>query len=151
MNNGKDTVKAYATGSKTKVEDEGNKKKAHEEGREKLHMSENRNEKESKRMLVVYGRSTTTSLSLVHTDKKENQIFLIYKEILNGAVAKSYMTNGLLIYGFMHRRRILCTLQLSARCHFTGPKNISNSKAQTPPTCPRNGYARIQNIMHGDV
>ncbi len=33
--------------------------------------------------------------------KKENQIFLIYKEILNGAVAKSYMTNGLLnlIYG----------------------------------------------------
>jgi hypothetical protein len=33
--------------------------------------------------------------------KKENQIFLIYKEILNGAVGKSYMTNGngLLIYG----------------------------------------------------
>jgi hypothetical protein len=34
-----------------------------------------------------------------HTDKKENQIFLIYKEIQSGAVAKSYMTNGLLIYG----------------------------------------------------
>ena len=33
------------------------------------------------------------------TDKKDNQIFLIYKEIQNGAVAKSYMTNGLLIYG----------------------------------------------------
>jgi hypothetical protein len=32
-------------------------------------------------------------------DKKENQIFLIYKEIQNGAVAKSYMTNGLLIHG----------------------------------------------------
>jgi hypothetical protein len=32
-------------------------------------------------------------------DKKENQIFLIYKEIQKGAVAKSYMTNGLLIYG----------------------------------------------------
>jgi hypothetical protein len=33
--------------------------------------------------------------------KKENEIFLIYKEIKNGAVAKSYMTNGngLLIYG----------------------------------------------------
>jgi hypothetical protein len=33
--------------------------------------------------------------------KKENQIFLIYKEIQSGAVAKSYtgMTNGLLIYG----------------------------------------------------
>jgi hypothetical protein len=33
----------------------------------------------------------------VHTDKKENIIFLIYKEIQNGAVAKSYVTNGLLI------------------------------------------------------
>jgi hypothetical protein len=27
------------------------------------------------------------------------QSFLIYKEIQNGAVAKSYMTNGLPIYG----------------------------------------------------
>jgi hypothetical protein len=34
-----------------------------------------------------------------YTDKKEIQIFLIYKEIQSGAVAKSYMTNGLLIYG----------------------------------------------------
>ncbi len=34
-----------------------------------------------------------------HTDKKEKQIFLIYKEIQNGSVAKSYMTNGLIIYG----------------------------------------------------
>jgi hypothetical protein len=34
-----------------------------------------------------------------YTDKKEKKIFLIYKEIQNGAVAKSYMTNGLLIYG----------------------------------------------------
>jgi hypothetical protein len=33
------------------------------------------------------------------SDKKENKIFLIYKEIQNGAVAKSFMTNGLLIYG----------------------------------------------------
>jgi hypothetical protein len=32
-------------------------------------------------------------------DKKENQIFLIYKEIQVGAVAKSYMTNDLLRYG----------------------------------------------------
>ncbi len=31
------------------------------------------------------------------TDKKENQIFLKYKEIQSGAVAKLYMTNGLLI------------------------------------------------------
>jgi hypothetical protein len=34
-----------------------------------------------------------------YTDKKENQIFLIYKEIQSGAVAKSYMNNSLLIYG----------------------------------------------------
>jgi hypothetical protein len=34
-----------------------------------------------------------------YTDKKENQFFFIYKEIQNGAVAKSYMTHGLLIYG----------------------------------------------------
>ncbi len=34
----------------------------------------------------------------VYTDKKENKIFLIYKEIQKGVAAKSYMTNGLLIY-----------------------------------------------------
>jgi hypothetical protein len=33
------------------------------------------------------------------TDKKENQIFLIYNEIFHsGAVAKSYMRKGFLIY-----------------------------------------------------
>jgi hypothetical protein len=31
-----------------------------------------------------------------YTDKKENKMFLIYKEIQNGAVAKSYMTYCLL-------------------------------------------------------
>jgi hypothetical protein len=31
----------------------------------------------------------------IFTDKKENQIFLIFKEIRNGAVAKAYMTNNL--------------------------------------------------------
>jgi hypothetical protein len=35
----------------------------------------------------------------LYTDKKENQIFLIYKEIQDGAFTKSYLTNGLLIYG----------------------------------------------------
>jgi hypothetical protein len=34
----------------------------------------------------------------VYTDKKEKKIFLIYKEILSGAVAKSYMRKGFLIY-----------------------------------------------------
>ncbi len=41
--------------------------------------------------------------------------------------------------------------RLSARCYFTGPKKFSNSRAQPPPTPPRNGYARIQNIIHGAV
>jgi hypothetical protein len=34
-----------------------------------------------------------------YIDKKEKKYFLIYKEIQKGGVAKSYMTNGLLIYG----------------------------------------------------
>ncbi len=44
-----------------------------------------------------------------YTEKKENQIFLICEQIQNGAVAKSYMTNGLLIYGeiFAHFLHIL--------------------------------------------
>jgi hypothetical protein len=33
-----------------------------------------------------------------HTDKKDNQIFLIYREIQSGAVTKSYMRKGFLIY-----------------------------------------------------
>ncbi len=33
------------------------------------------------------------SVCIKYTDKKENKIFLIYKEIQNGAVAKSYKTN----------------------------------------------------------
>jgi hypothetical protein len=33
--------------------------------------------------------------------KKENQIFFIYEEIQNGAVAKSYMRKGFLIYAKM--------------------------------------------------
>ncbi len=44
----------------------------------------------------------TNSLGWEHdhlcTDKKENKIFLIYKEIQMGAVVKSYMRRGLLIY-----------------------------------------------------
>ncbi len=47
---------------------------------------------------------TSCSSTLLHsvfqslyTDKKENKIFLIYKEIQSGAVAKSYMRKGFLI------------------------------------------------------
>jgi hypothetical protein len=39
----------------------------------------------------------------VHTDKKENKIFLIYKEIQSVAVAKSYMRKGFLIYEQMYK------------------------------------------------
>jgi hypothetical protein len=38
-------------------------------------------------------------LAVGYTDKRKNQICLIYKEIQKGAVAKSYMINGLLLYG----------------------------------------------------
>jgi hypothetical protein len=37
------------------------------------------------------------------TDKKENQIFLKYKEIQSGAVAKPYMRKGFLIYEEMRK------------------------------------------------
>jgi hypothetical protein len=46
-----------------------------------------------------FGFFTTFKEYTCITDKKEYQIFLIYQEIQNGAVAKSYMTNSLLIYG----------------------------------------------------
>jgi hypothetical protein len=36
--------------------------------------------------------------TLQYTDKKENQIFLINNDIQTGAVAKSYMRKGFLIY-----------------------------------------------------
>ncbi len=35
---------------------------------------------------------------VINTDKKENKVFLIFKEIQIGAVAKSYMRKGFLIY-----------------------------------------------------
>jgi hypothetical protein len=38
------------------------------------------------------------ALKSEHTDKKENKIFLTYKEIQMGAVAKSYEKKGFLIY-----------------------------------------------------
>jgi hypothetical protein len=38
-----------------------------------------------------------------YTDKKDNKIFLIYKEIQSGAAAKSYMRKGFLIYEEMRK------------------------------------------------
>jgi hypothetical protein len=37
-------------------------------------------------------------IAALYTDKKEKKIFLIYKEIEMGAVAKSYMRKGFLVY-----------------------------------------------------
>ncbi len=42
-----------------------------------------------------------------YTDKKENQIFLMYKEIQNGADEKSYMRKGFLIYEEMRKYLII--------------------------------------------
>jgi hypothetical protein len=47
------------------------------------------------------GRRHTTYIP--YTDKKEKKIFLIYKEIQNGAVAKSYIRKGFLIYEEMRK------------------------------------------------
>ncbi len=43
------------------------------------------------------------SWSALHIDKKENQIFLIYKEIQMGSSAKSYVRKGFLIYEEMRK------------------------------------------------
>jgi hypothetical protein len=44
------------------------------------------------------------SLQIEYTKKKENKIFIIYKEIQSsGAVAKSYMRKGFLIYEEMSK------------------------------------------------
>jgi hypothetical protein len=37
--------------------------------------------------------------------KKKNKIFLIYKEIQSGAVAKSYMGKGFLLYEEIKKKR----------------------------------------------
>jgi hypothetical protein len=43
------------------------------------------------------------AVSICYTDKKENQIFLKYWEIQSGAVAKSNMRKGFLIYEEMRK------------------------------------------------
>ncbi len=42
-------------------------------------------------------------MGLAHTDKKQNKSFLIYKEIQMGAIAKSYMTKGFIIFEKMRK------------------------------------------------
>ncbi len=42
-----------------------------------------------------------------YTDNKETKIFIVYKEILMGAVAKSYMSKGFLIYEEMRKYLVI--------------------------------------------
>jgi hypothetical protein len=53
--------------------------------------------------------------TVLYTDKKENNIFLIYKEIQNGAVVNSYITNALLIYGEILSHFLLSVLRIRIR------------------------------------
>ncbi len=48
-------------------------------------------------------QNESTACRIRCTDKKENKIFLIYKDIQSGAVAKSYMRKGFLIYEDMRK------------------------------------------------
>jgi hypothetical protein len=39
-------------------------------------------------------------------------------------------------------------IELLGECHL-GPKKVEISRAQPHPTCPRNGFARMENITYG--
>ena len=51
-----------------------------------------------KREIIFEFTHAQSSHTSWYTDKKENKIFLIYKEIQMGEVAKSSMRKGFLIY-----------------------------------------------------
>jgi hypothetical protein len=63
-------------------------------------------------LLALYADQVHAALPVIHspglskifyTDKKENEIFLLYKEIQMGSVAKSYMRKGFLLYEEMRK------------------------------------------------
>jgi hypothetical protein len=54
-------------------------------------------------MKPVYTTARKHRPLAIYTDKKEYKIFLVYKEIQMGAVAKSYMRKGFLIYEEMRK------------------------------------------------
>jgi hypothetical protein len=49
------------------------------------------------RLAEEQARNASIIHRYLYTDKKENKIFVIFKEISKGAVAKSYMTKNLRI------------------------------------------------------
>jgi hypothetical protein len=55
-------------------------------------------EKEKQFLLCIIRKETRK-----YTDKKLNKIFLIYREIQSGSVAKSYMRKGFIIYEEMRK------------------------------------------------
>jgi hypothetical protein len=58
---------------------------------------------------ILFGSAALFSqpIILLYTDKKENIIFLIYEEIQMGAVAKSFMRKGFLLYEEMHKYLVI--------------------------------------------
>ncbi len=48
-------------------------------------------------------KHSVSSAFFIHIDQKEKKIFLIYKEIQMGAVSKSYMRKGFLMYEKMRK------------------------------------------------
>jgi hypothetical protein len=69
--------------------------------------------------LFDFAREEENPLSnITYTDKKENKIFLIYKEIQSGAVAKSYMRKGFLIYEEMRIEENLIFFFISVQTKF---------------------------------
>jgi hypothetical protein len=55
------------------------------------------------REVVLFSLRNSSGKYTHYTNKKENQIFLIYKEIQSGAVVKSYMRKGFVIYEEMSK------------------------------------------------
>jgi len=53
-------------------------------------------------ILHIFAKSEKDNRRFLPHWKKENKIFLIYQEIQSGAVAKSYIRKGFLIYEKMH-------------------------------------------------
>ncbi len=46
------------------------------------------------------------------------------------------------------QRRDRKETRLTTQFYFTGPKKVSISRAQPPPTCPRHGFVRIKFVMY---
>jgi hypothetical protein len=73
-------------------------------------------------------------LTVVYTDKNENQIFLIYKEIQSGAVqSHTYMKKGFLIYEGMRKNFTIYEVRIEeAVSHALQRQNIEISKQIFP-------------------